>query len=105
MARRSRQQWQELIDAQRVSGQKASEFCKQHDISPTYFSSKKRQLGATESSRFLKVIAEPELQVSEHKETGVAKGLGRQRLRIVDLDLGASVDANTLKTLIDQVLR
>ena len=61
MARRTRQEWQALINTQSSSGQKASEFCRERGISPSYFSSKKRQILSTDSRRFLKVIGQPEI--------------------------------------------
>jgi len=58
----SRAQWLELIAQQKQSGLKASEFCRQQELNPQYFSKRKRQLGshsepASQLSSFIKVQA------------------------------------------------
>jgi len=57
---RSRVQWLELIEQQKQSGLKASEFCRQQALNPQYFSKRKRQLildskSASQPSPFIKV--------------------------------------------------
>jgi len=57
---RSRAQWLELIAQQKQSGLKASEFCRQQEINPQYFSKRKRQLSshfepASQPSSFINV--------------------------------------------------
>ena len=69
---RSRAQWLELIKQQKESGLKASEFCRQHELNPQYFSKRKRQLNlcsesALQVSSFIKVqpankIPDPDMQ-------------------------------------------
>ncbi len=44
MKRRSREEWQQLIQQQQESGLKASEFCKQHGLCEKYFSTVKYKL-------------------------------------------------------------
>ncbi|WP_317928422.1 IS66 family insertion sequence element accessory protein TnpA [Halioxenophilus sp. WMMB6] len=44
MARQSRQQWQSLIAEFEVSGQTQTEFCKQRNLNPKYFSLKRSKL-------------------------------------------------------------
>ncbi len=108
MARRNRQQWQELIEAQLCSGQSAAAFCRQQGVSATYFSSKKRQLGEQTSSRFLKVIPQPKMPEADEIKRGDksgAAGVARGQLRIIDLELGAGLETNTLTTILDRVLR
>jgi len=56
---RSRAQWLELIKQQKQSGLKASEFCRQQELNPQYFSKRKRQLSlhsnpASQPSSFIK---------------------------------------------------
>ncbi|MFK5892429.1 MAG: IS66 family insertion sequence element accessory protein TnpB [Pseudomonadota bacterium] len=57
---RSRAQWLELIEQQKQSGLKASEFCRQQELNPQYFSKRKRHLSlhsesALQPSPFVKV--------------------------------------------------
>jgi len=57
---RSRAQWLALIEQQKQSGLKASEFCRQQALNPQYFSKRKRQLSshsepAPQPSSFIKV--------------------------------------------------
>jgi hypothetical protein len=47
--RRTEEQWLALIQAQAESGLSAAEFCKQQQISGTYFSTRKHQLRQRES--------------------------------------------------------
>lgn len=42
--RRTKEQWQALIQAQAISGLSAADFCQQQGINQTYFSSRKHQL-------------------------------------------------------------
>ncbi len=44
MKRRSKQQWQEIINTQQQSGLSAAEFCRNQKIDQKYFSTRKRQL-------------------------------------------------------------
>ena len=45
MKRRTEAQWRGLIAAQRTSGQSISEYCRAEGLNPTYFSTKRQQLG------------------------------------------------------------
>jgi hypothetical protein len=45
MARRTREQWQGLFQAQIESGLSATEFCRRRDIDPNYFFQRKGKLG------------------------------------------------------------
>lgn len=54
-ARRSKEDWQELILLQTESGLSAQQFCRNHDVCPKYFSIRKKQLGLR-SSAFVPVL-------------------------------------------------
>jgi hypothetical protein len=47
---RSQTQWIALINQQQESGLTASQFCRQHDLNPQYFSKRKRQLSLKAAS-------------------------------------------------------
>ena len=108
MARRNEQQWKALIERQRESGQSAVAFCRQQDISPTYFSSKKRLLVEQQTTRFLKVIPKPKRLSADDAQCGdrhSGAGPALNRLRIIDLDLGVGMDVQALALVLDKVLR
>lgn len=42
--KRTKEQWQALIEAQASSGQSAAQFCQQHGLDDKYFSLRKKQL-------------------------------------------------------------
>ena len=44
MMRRSKEEWQVLIQAQKASGLNQTQFCKEHGLSSKYFSLRKKQL-------------------------------------------------------------
>lgn len=47
MTRRTQEEWQVLVEAQKHSGLTQTKFCEQHDINPKYFSLRKSQLKTT----------------------------------------------------------
>lgn len=49
-ARRSKEEWQELILRQAESGLSAQQFCRNNDVCPKYFSIRKKQLGLRQSA-------------------------------------------------------
>lgn len=49
-ARRSKEDWQELIQRQSGSGLSAQQFCRDNDVCPKYFSIRKKQLGLRQSA-------------------------------------------------------
>jgi hypothetical protein len=49
-ARRSKEDWQELIQRQADSGFSAQRFCHDNDVCPKYFSIRKKQLGLRQSA-------------------------------------------------------
>lgn len=58
--RRTKEQWQALIQAQAISGLSATEFCKQHGLNDKYFSLRKQQLRQPASdSSFVPVAKAP----------------------------------------------
>jgi len=44
MIRRSKEEWQALIQAQKTSGLNQMQFCEEHELNPKYFSLRKKQL-------------------------------------------------------------
>lgn len=49
MTRRTQAEWRELFEAHAQSGLTAAAFCKEHQICPNYFSTRKKQLLKPES--------------------------------------------------------
>lgn len=49
-ARRSKEDWKELILRQANSGRSAQQFCREHNVCPKYFSIRKKQLGLRQSA-------------------------------------------------------
>ena len=49
-ARRSKEEWQELILRQTNSGLSAQQFCRDNDVCPKYFSIRKKQLGLRQTA-------------------------------------------------------
>lgn len=49
-ARRSKEDWQELIFRQDASGLSAQQFCRDNNVCPKYFSIRKKQLGLRPSA-------------------------------------------------------
>jgi len=67
---RSRAQWLNLIKQQEESGLKASQFCRQQELNPQYFSKRKRQLRlnsevSSQVSPFIKVQSSSKVSISE----------------------------------------
>lgn len=60
-ARRSKEDWQELILRQADSGLSAQQFCRDNDVCHKYFSIRKKQLGLRQSAF---------VPVSQSKRTG-----------------------------------
>ena len=96
---RSRTQWRELIEKQEQSGLKASEFCRQQELNPQYFSKRKRQLSlhsepASQPSSFIKV--QPSHKISTPStDSGIL--LSYQNIQ---LQLPANIEAHWLAKLI-----
>lgn len=59
MPKRHNHNWPELFSDFEQSGLSQAEFCKQHNLSPTYFSQKLSQHRAAASSSFAQLIVEP----------------------------------------------
>ncbi len=81
---RSRAQWLELIEQQKQSGLKASEFCRQKELNPQYFSKRKRQLGlhsepARQPNSFIKVQTPNKISApSEQSRISLKKKRGQK---------------------------
>jgi hypothetical protein len=73
-ARRSKEDWQELILRQAESGLSAQQFCRHHDVCPKYFSIRKKQLGLRQSA-FVPVLhskrANPEIPAATLKSSSL----------------------------------
>jgi hypothetical protein len=69
-ARRSKEDWQELILRQAESGLSAQQFCRDNNVCPKYFSIRKKQLGLRQSA-FVPVLqskhATPETSIATLK--------------------------------------
>jgi hypothetical protein len=58
MARRTQEQWRQLIEEQQASGLNASAFCRDRQIDVKYFSLRKQQLKAPTESGFIRAKLE-----------------------------------------------
>ncbi len=92
MVRRSKTQWQELIEQQKSSGLSAAEFCRRNSISAKYFSLRKRQLD-NDSKPFVKLVPPA-------GQTGFVSKV--VKLRIIELDLPQESMSEWLSVLVDR---
>jgi hypothetical protein len=60
MPKHRRYNWPQLFTEFEQSGLTQSEFCKQHDVNPKYFSLKLAKRKARESGAFAQVVVQPE---------------------------------------------
>ena len=97
MARRTKEQWRALIEAQQSSGLTAAEFCRQHDIDAKYFSLRRRQLSQAMGD-FIKV--EP----NGFSTSGEVPQNIRLRVVEVELPIRGSSESDTLPLLLDRLL-
>lgn len=96
---RSQAQWLELIEQQKQSGLKASEFCRQQALNPQYFSKRKRQLRlhaepTSQPSSFIKVQPSHKMSVPS-KVGGIS--LSYQNIQ---LQLPTNIESHWLAQLI-----
>jgi hypothetical protein len=96
---RNRAQWLELIEQQKQSGLKASEFCRQQELNPQYFSKRKRQLSshsepASQPSSFIKV------QPSNKKSASSKENSISLSYQNIQLQLPTNIEAHWLAQLI-----
>lgn len=54
MARRTQDQWRQLIEEQQASGLNATTFCRDRNINPKYFSLRKQQLKRAAQTDFIR---------------------------------------------------
>ena len=101
MIKRSKVQWLSLFQQHEESGLTASQFCKDNNLCPKYFSQRKRQLGYWQSTSkqevgFVKAVA-PSVK------TAPGQGAIQLRLAHCELHLPLSVSelwlANFIKAL------
>ena len=94
MTRRSAKEWRALFKAQARSGRTAAEFCREHGLSPQYFSLRKKALGhevaIVEPSPFVRVepVTTPAFLASVPQ---VRLRLGRCECELADVPLGEVV--------------
>jgi hypothetical protein len=102
--RRSKEQWQALIAEQQSSGLSAVEYCRQHGISPKYFSTRKVQLQREcgGSGNFVQVTPKPTPESQPLPFTKM--GAKQPRIRVIDIELGDALNARSLSLMLDQVL-
>jgi hypothetical protein len=86
MTTRRKYNWPELFKAFDASGLNQSQFCKQHDLNPKYFSNKRSQLLAKQArhcsdSAFQKVSVRP-TQPSSAAHAVLALEIGQCKLHI-----------------------
>ena len=65
MTKRRTYNWPQLLDEFEQSKLAQVEFCKQHDVNPTYFSLKLSKRKAQETGAFAKVVVRPALPSTE----------------------------------------
>ncbi len=102
MARRSKEQWRELIANQESSGLSAVAYCRQHGINPKYFSTRKSQL-RDNAGNFVRVA--PNVNRVACPDGGLTKTQAKQpRIRVIDIELGDALDVRALSLMLNQVL-
>ena len=65
MTRRTKAQWEALIEAHAQSGLTASSFCREHKINPKYFSLRRRQCADEKEQSSGRFIAVSVAEVSQ----------------------------------------
>ena len=103
MARRSQQQWRELIDAQQSSGLNAAAFCNQHEVNAKYFSLRKNQLLKSQSSEFVRLQSEADSVVMD--EEACKPPAKRSCIRVVEVEVDDESLIDTLTLILDRKLR
>ena len=93
MTRRTKAQWQALIEQQQSSGLMAAEFCRQQNLNPKYFSLRKKQL-CQSSNGFVKIAP---LQNPIPQAPSV-------KLRVIEVEVPGCA-SESLSVLLDNVLR
>jgi len=96
---RSRAQWLALIEQQKQSDLKASEFCRQQDLNPQYFSKRKRQLSPSSESA-LPPSSFIEVQPSHKISTPSKDGGILLSYQNIQLQLPTNIEAHWLAQLI-----
>ena len=76
MSRRTKTEWRSLIEQQQASGLSAAAFCRQHQLNPKYFSSRKHALSLRTAS-FVKMAPN---QSSSSEHTSIA-------IRVIELSV------------------
>ena len=59
MARRTQEQWRQLIEEQQASGLSASTFCRERQINAKYFSLRKQKLKQSSAPAFIQAKVAP----------------------------------------------
>lgn len=98
MARRTREQWRGLFQAQVKSGLSATEFCRRRGINPNYFFQRKGELG-----RRVDVPVERVAGFVELKPPLPVGGVVELHFGAVSLSLPASASPGWVATLIREL--
>jgi len=93
MPRKSKYNWPQLIQEQTVSGLSQSQFCKDRNLNPKYFSLQKSKQAKLASSSFLK--AHVDVPVGRSDSSSIELVLAQGTLRF-----GASVSPATIASLL-----
>ena len=76
MTTRTRAQWQALFQHHQKSGLSSSEFCKQNNLCPKYFSLRKKQLGFPDAPPFVALQIEAPTPVIQKQNPALTFALG-----------------------------
>jgi len=100
MPRRTKSQWQALIEQQSTSGLSAAEFCRRNEVNAKYFSLRKKQLSQSNasSSQFIQITS----PVTDHAHSSHSIKL---RVTEVELPMHLDTQSDILPLLLDKLLR
>lgn len=98
MTRRTKAQWQALIEEQQSSGLIPAEFCRRQGVNAKYFSLRKKQLNQG-TGEFVKVVPRP--------QKATRSAVNSIKLRVIEVELPLQVNSPSapLSSLLDRLLR
>lgn len=96
MTRRTKNEWCELIEQQKVSGLSAAEFCRRNSINDKYFSAQKQKLKKP-ADNFVRIAASAARPVPV-SNNGI-------KVRVVELEIPSEAVSETLAILMDRLGR
>ena len=99
MKRKTEQDWAQLIEAQLQSKLTAVDFCRQHNLDQTYFSSRK--------IRYLKQLPKPQTAFVEAQVSPITKTITAYSLhwQTIELEFSSSTSATWLADLMKALVR